>query len=69
MTVGPAHWRHEMTTCMIIDSDGDKLTDGLQQYDAGCVAQRMANARGCSVWVYGPDDTDDTAERFDPIDD
>lgn len=57
-----------MTTYMIIDGDGDKITDGVQQYAVERIAQRIADQRGEAVWVYGPDDTDATAERIDPID-
>jgi hypothetical protein len=57
-----------MTTYMILDGDGDKNTDGVQQYAVERIAQRIADQRGEAVWVYGPGDTDATAERVDLID-
>ncbi len=57
-----------MTTYMILDGDGDKITDGVQEYEAKRMAQEIADQRDETVWIYGPDDTDATAERIDPID-
>ena len=51
---------------MVCDGFGDALTHGLQEHEARRVAQRMADRRGESVWLYGPEDTDATAEEFTP---
>jgi hypothetical protein len=41
-----------MTNYAIDDGDGNRLTAGLQEHNAEQVAQRMANERGESVYLY-----------------
>jgi hypothetical protein len=52
---------------MICNGHGDQLNDGIQGHDRALRdAQARANQLQTSVWVYGPDDTDETAEEVEP---
>lgn len=48
-----------MTTYMLVDGDGNQITNGLGEYEANRVAQRIANERGESVWLESICSTDD----------
>lgn len=53
-------------TYMVCNGFGDQLCDGLTEDAALARAQDLANSLGESVWVYGPDDTDETATEVTP---
>lgn len=50
----------------IDDGNGNQITAGLQEHNATEVAQRIANERGASVWLYpSPVRVDDAGEFID----
>lgn len=54
------------TTYSIDDGHGQQITTGLQGYDAArAVAQRLADERGESVYLYS-DDHDSESEEVGP---
>jgi hypothetical protein len=50
----------------ICDGHGNELCDGLEDGDVYRVARRLANECREPVYIYAPEDTDETAERIDP---
>lgn len=52
------------TTCMIEDADGTVITDGVSEDQAHNVAQRLADERGESVYLWLPGAEE--AEEIDP---
>lgn len=55
-----------MTTYMIIDGNGDAISDGLQEHNARAIAQAKADDRGEVVWLYA--DGAESGEEFRPAD-
>ncbi len=54
------------STYSVIDAHGTAIAQGLDAATAQRVAGDIATRRGTSVWVYGPDDTDETAVEVGP---
>ncbi len=54
-----------MANYSIDDGNGDQLTTGLSEHDVWTVAQRLANERGESVWVY-EDGSDEELTEVEP---
>ena len=54
------------TTYAIDDSDGNQLTTGLSETEARATAQRMANERGTSVYLYEDAEDSDDPEEVEP---
>ena len=52
------------TTWMVEDEHGTAITDGLQEHEARAAAQRIANARGKTVYLWAPDA--EKAEEVEP---
>jgi len=50
------------------DEDGHAITDDVQAHEVRQMAQRLANQRGKSVWIYSSDDDGRTAlgEEVEP---
>jgi hypothetical protein len=46
---------------VICDEDGHAITDDVQEHEVRQMAQRLANQRGKSVWIYPSDDDGRTA--------
>lgn len=46
---------------VICDEDGHAITDDVQEHEVRQTAQRLANQRGKSVWIYPSDDDGRTA--------
>lgn len=56
-----------MTTYAIMDAHSNEITAGLQGRNARQVAQRIANERGASVWLYEEGaEADSAAEEIIP---
>lgn len=55
-----------MTTYSIDDGHGNRITAGLSERLAPAVAQRLANERGESVWLYDATDRGGEAEEVTP---
>jgi hypothetical protein len=53
---------------VICDEDGHAITDDVQEHEVRQTAQRLANQRGKSVWIYPSDDDGRTAlgEEVEP---
>jgi hypothetical protein len=52
---------------MLCDSEGTAHTEGIQEFGSAMrQAQAIANHVGRTVYIYGPDDTDDTATPVEP---
>ena len=60
-----------MMCYVICDEDGHALTDDVQEHEVSQMAQRLANQRGKSVWIYPSDDAGRTAlgEEVEPEED
>lgn len=57
-----------MASYAIDDTNGSRLTAGLREHNAPIVAQRMANERGESVYLYetGESETDSESIEYQP---
>jgi hypothetical protein len=57
-----------MSNYAIDDGEGNRLTAGLQEHNAQSVAQRMADERGESVYLYetGEDEADAEPVEIQP---
>jgi hypothetical protein len=53
---------------VICDEDGHAITDEVQEHEVRQMAQRLANQRSKSVWIYPSDDDGRTAlgEEVEP---
>jgi hypothetical protein len=53
---------------VICDEDGHGLTDDVEPHEVRQMAQRIANQRGKSVWIYSSDDAGRTemGEEVEP---
>lgn len=53
-------------TYFIEDGEGNPLEKGLRAFEVEKVAQKLANARGETVYLYSDDPDDDDVEEIKP---